>query len=597
MNNRPGASYYETLTAAVNDMQEHGYDSEKRLNYWLYELAEAAERSLVPEHVLNEHIRNIFINKFDHLVNKGGMLKYHQGISKFGIEKIKPHLRAELDRRIMTSVNLIKLNREEMMQRTIRRFQGWATSIPIGGSDAQSKTEIKKSLKLSDMTFLERRVMIDQGHKLVSALNDIVAKDNNALAAIWHSHGHTDPSYNARKIHLQREGSIYAIRNNWAIEKGLMKKGPSGYLDDIDQPGEFVYCFPGDTSLDFAYGISKAYRRFFSGKLTVLKTIDGAELRATPNHPVLTQRGWIAIKDIKEGDYLIKVKDQRSDIPKVYENTRTSKFVDVFDALLAFGRPKKIQTNVLDFHGDGTDGYVDVIHTKRKLLFCGNSRLSQSVKNFYFSLSDDFGFTFSSIMQSIHGLFFPTKKRMGIFGQFKTLFSGKFRHANDIGAAAISYANAMIPNNSSHQSTTTPNGFGDCKNTIPGKIEINDGLLIIKKKFIFGDMIRVIISSIKSKFFSTRNKGSVLNAQNSSDFLDSHVLGTHFIKVININNDFLWSGHVYNLETSNSWYVANGFIVHNCRCYAQFIYSLNRLPDDMLTVAGKKAIGRFSINA
>jgi hypothetical protein len=28
------------------------------------------------------------------------------------------------------------------------------------------------------------------------------------------------------------------------------------------------------------------------------------------------------------------------------------------------------------------------------------------------------------------------------------------------------------------------------------------------------------------------------------------------------------SGHVYNFQTSASWYVAQDLVVHNCRCYA-----------------------------
>jgi hypothetical protein len=31
-----------------------------------------------------------------------------------------------------------------------------------------------------------------------------------------------------------------------------------------------------------------------------------------------------------------------------------------------------------------------------------------------------------------------------------------------------------------------------------------------------------------------------------------------------------WSGHVYNLETVAGWYVANGLIVHNCRCTTEY---------------------------
>ncbi len=237
---QPG--YYDVLTEAIADIQDHGFESESRLNGWLYDLRDAAERSLIPEEMLIRHVKSVFINQFDRLINQGAILRYHPGVQRWQLEKIKPHLRSELDRRIMASANLIKLNRAEMVDRTLRRFSGWATSIPVGGSDTDSRREVKKSMSLADMSFIERRVMIDQGHKLVAALNDIVATDAGAIAAVWHSHGHDDASYDARPDHLTRDGKVYLIPGNWATEKGLVKSGPDGRADEITQPGQEINC-------------------------------------------------------------------------------------------------------------------------------------------------------------------------------------------------------------------------------------------------------------------------------------------------------------------------------------------------------------------
>lgn len=238
---KPGSSYNEVLTAAIHDFREHGYDSQERLDFWMYELAEAAERSLVSESVLDQNIKSILRSKFDRMINKGAILKSHRELKRYNLDIVMPHLRTELDQRILSSASLIKLNREEMVQKVLRRFAGWSTSIPAGGSDTESVKDIKKGMKLSDMSFVERRVMIDQGHKMVSALNNIVAAGNGALAAIWHSHWR-DPAYDYRPDHKERDDKVYAIRGNWAIEQGLMKRGPNPYYDEITQPGQEVYC-------------------------------------------------------------------------------------------------------------------------------------------------------------------------------------------------------------------------------------------------------------------------------------------------------------------------------------------------------------------
>ena len=234
--------FYTVLTDAVNDILEHGYDKEERIAYWTERLRKSAERYLSKkslDKILRDHLKSIY----SRLVTNYGIEKYHFGVNRYTIDKIKPSLRSELDRRIMASANLIKLNRETAIQDTLQRFQGWSTSIPAGGAEYASRSEAKKGIRksLSSMSFRERRVLIDQGHKLVSSINDIVAVDGGAIAAVWESHWRQS-GYNYRPDHKERDGKVYAIRGNWALETGIMKKGSAGYTDEITTPGQEVYC-------------------------------------------------------------------------------------------------------------------------------------------------------------------------------------------------------------------------------------------------------------------------------------------------------------------------------------------------------------------
>ena len=90
------------------------------------------------------------------------------------------------------------------------------------------------------MPFEQRRVIIDQTHKLIDNINNIVAVDNGAIAGEWHSHW-KQPNYHYREEHKERADKVYLIRNNWASEKGLIKP-INGYTDEITRPGEEVYC-------------------------------------------------------------------------------------------------------------------------------------------------------------------------------------------------------------------------------------------------------------------------------------------------------------------------------------------------------------------
>ena len=236
-------SFFEVLTEAVNFFAENGYTSQKALDYWVNEIRIAALLSLRTPEQTEKDIRKAFGGVFTLLVTKKGVLSKQPSVSAYTLEKLKPKLRMELQRRILASVNLIKLNREEAVSTTLRRFQGWATAQPIGGSKVVDKVAEKENIRksLAAMYFNERRVAIDQTHKLTSAINDIVALEGGAIAAKWRSRWR-QPHYDYREDHKERDEKIYAIRGNWAQKKGLMKAGADGYTDDITQPGEEVFC-------------------------------------------------------------------------------------------------------------------------------------------------------------------------------------------------------------------------------------------------------------------------------------------------------------------------------------------------------------------
>lgn len=235
-------SFFQVLTDAVNFFAENGYKSEKVLDIWVKRLRQAAYDSLIPEKTLIKTLEKSLGQVYRRMVTQGGLVKSNPEVTKFTIEKLKPKMKAELDRRILASANLIKLNREEAISNTLRRFQGWATSIPIGGSDAVDRREEKSYIKksMSKLDFEERRVFIDQSHKLSASINSIVATNSGAIAAKWHSHWR-QANYDYREDHKERDSVFYVIKDSWADKKGYLK-AINGYTDDITQPGEEVFC-------------------------------------------------------------------------------------------------------------------------------------------------------------------------------------------------------------------------------------------------------------------------------------------------------------------------------------------------------------------
>lgn len=236
-------TFNQVLAAAVADLQNVGFDSERRVAYWVTALRRAAEAALAPEVSVVDSLRRGLVMIYRRLVDRGAIVQQHPGIGRFTLQRLAPRLRAELEQRILASAQLIRLNRTRAIEDTLQRFAGWATSVPLGGTErpirAEAKTEISKPLK--QLTYREQRVLIDQGHKLTSSISEVIARDGSAIAAVWNSHWR-QTGYDYREDHKERDKAVYLLRNSWAVEKGYVKPGRAGYYDDVTHAGEEVNC-------------------------------------------------------------------------------------------------------------------------------------------------------------------------------------------------------------------------------------------------------------------------------------------------------------------------------------------------------------------
>ncbi|MCI1672343.1 MAG: hypothetical protein LKI37_22600 [Citrobacter freundii] len=240
------SQFTRIVREAVKFFLKNGYSSREELERWQSIIRQAAEGETADDYV--QMVTRKLTHSYDVQVGRAEALKRHHGLSRFTVNYLEPKLRAELDRRILASVDLIKLNRQKAIDTTLSRFSGWASSIPsadsialrgIQGTMLETAGHIQKSAEQLD--YEARRVMIDQNHKLIANIDNVIATSNNAIAAEWHSHWRR-PGYHYRVDHKERDLLVYLIRGNWAQKNGYVKPGPAGYLDEITQPAEEVFC-------------------------------------------------------------------------------------------------------------------------------------------------------------------------------------------------------------------------------------------------------------------------------------------------------------------------------------------------------------------
>lgn len=236
-------TFPEIVREAVEDVVEHGFDKPERMDKWLEKIRKAAANALPSEKQMDKWLRDALIATYKRLVDGGEITRLHPGVSKFRIKELTPKMQDELRKRIMASANLIKLNRKRSIDATLQRFAGWMSSVPAGGTDQANKKKTKEDIKkaLNALPFEERRVLIDQGHKLTGAINEVIANNTGAIAGIWHSHWR-QPGYDYREDHKERDDHVYLIRGSWADDKGYVKPGEMGFYGDTTKVNEEPFC-------------------------------------------------------------------------------------------------------------------------------------------------------------------------------------------------------------------------------------------------------------------------------------------------------------------------------------------------------------------
>lgn len=154
-------------------------------------------------------------------------------------------------------------------------------------------------------------------------------------------------------------------------------------------------CLPGDTVIDAAE-IEAVYRRWYDGPMINILASDGHKLSCTPNHPVLTKRGWLAAGEITESDYLVcdageKVGGSLQGLGVLLDpdvQARPSTLSEIFDTLSVGRNIERNRGQKRDFHGDGREGYVDTLSVDGVLSLGSFSPLYKPVVDEVFSPSD-----------------------------------------------------------------------------------------------------------------------------------------------------------------------------------------------------------------
>lgn len=291
--------------------------------------------------------------------------------------------------------------------------------------------------------------------------------------------------------------------------------GETFALAEGPRPPLHFNCFPGDALVTTSSRVRAASKRWFDGEIIVARTSSGREFTCTPNHPILTPRGWTPAQALNLGSKVVcDLRRQRPTGADRHHYDVPARIHDIASAFFASRavRAEPMPISAEHFHGDGIGSQVAVIGTDRFLRrhFHPAPREHGLQLAFNGSLRPNHCLSCSCLLASnIEANFYATNRVMRGAGEALSFVFGRLRHAAEHGLGAIARRDSVVTQDPLNG--TTRDAERICERLHAGA----------------GDVVADDIVFIERRIFS---------------------------------------GHVYNLETEDSLIMADGVVTHNCRC-------------------------------
>lgn len=317
-------------------------------------------------------------------------------------------------------------------------------------------------------------------------------------------------------------------------------------------------CFPAGVVVSGPATLA-ASRRPYEGELVVIRTASGQELPATGNHPVLTDRGWLPANLIQEGDHVVRsTRSQGATALTVPdEDQMPARIEDCWrpDGVMPL---LHVPTTTEDFHGDGGYGDVDVVLADRLLRNGSQSSVGELAKEEEFARRIAEALVLASpraAEQLLHGLLGSAYGVVGCGGLGETL--GRCHAAGAYAARA------------GHSAYLDFRAFQSPPDHVAGHpVAQAQAVLALSGEVRRHDLVdwQVDISprwDAPAGSFTVESR--MAYASRGHDLLFRLAGQVETDRVVEVRR-VEWSGHVFNLTSSEGWYCANGLIVSNCDC-------------------------------
>ncbi len=339
-----------------------------------------------------------------------------------------------------------------------------------------------------------------------------------------------------------------------------------GHMDipfDVEHPPLHPNCVAGETAI-LAPGKLAGFVAPYNGPVIELGFADSGRLTVTPNHMLLTPWGFAKAKSLREGDQVIYCPSFERIIGSHPNNNGHPTRID--DVVKALAASKGMTTGRVPmtpeyFHGDGTflNGKVNVIATDSFLRSHGQTptRKSNGETGFSGSYAEllplpgerDFAtmlLRLGAVADSIMG----GRREAEAFSRRELL------HSDFVGVASTSRSDISSKKSAANGCSGNVKRAGKRQFRFPGDIA-PDNIARVQEQYSLIGLDGISVKDSKhSRKVDAREFRELLSGY-AGEILPTNVTFTR-------RRNF--RGHVYDLQTIPSLYIANGVVSSNCRC-------------------------------
>lgn len=294
----------------------------------------------------------------------------------------------------------------------------------------------------------------------------------------------------------------------------------------------------GDQPID-TWGKSQAgSKSFYRGPSVTIRTSEGNSLTVSPNHPVLTGRGWVTAETVRQGDNLFNAVKSRPSAVNIVctpdlNNVETT-VEDEFSSLKARLNTVLVPAAGHDFNDDRQflEGEVSVVVPDGKLLPVPDAHIVQETGEVFFNWSD--------------------MRRRNMVSDGSELLSD---------SPVASTSAVFSPLLDVH-----PGSFQASAHSGVGNAETRGDLLSGEACFIQPNNINGVVEWSADVEVAGQNVGHFRagDSRDVGDVIGGVPGGVESVDVVDVEFGY-FEGHAYDFHTEDGIYSVNGLIIHNCR--------------------------------